>query len=276
MCISYTGRTLLKQVDLSPEEERVYQTFLDEWSPRVGAPLGDSIESLVRSGDADLSSTTALRRSIVAEVDGRQGAMQAVISEVGEDGIEAGRAIAGRQFGIEVAFGNIPSPALEELDDWAVAASQSVSDTVSEEMTNYLRRAHEEGLDIEEIAEQFNSEYVNGRLNASHAEQLARDTTVGPANQGRHTAIQDSSAVGEEWITSIDGRERDEHGEADGQIAPVDGTFLVGGEELRYPHDPNGSVWNVTNCRCVIRPLFESDLTEEQIETLEDGGRLNT
>lgn len=275
MCIHYTGRSLLKQDDLSPEEERVYQTFLDEWSPRVGAPLGNAVESLIRSGEVDLSSTTALRRSIVSEVSDREGAIQAVVAEVGEDGIEAGRAIAGRQFGIDVAFGDIPVSALEELDDWAVTASNSVSDTISEEVTNYLRRAHEEGLDIEEIADQFQSEYVDGRLNASHAEQLARDTTVGPANQGRHTAIQDSSAIGEEWITSIDGRERDEHNEADGQIAPVDGTFLVGGEELRYPHDPQGSVWNVTNCRCVIRPLFESDLSASQIETLQNGGRLN-
>lgn len=270
-----SGRKLLKQRELAPEEEDVYQTFLDEWSPRVGSPIADDIETAVRNGELDLSSADALRRSVVARVGDREAAIQAVVSEVGEDAIVAGRSVAGRQFGIDVVYDDIPVRAIDEMEDWAVTASNSVSDTISGEVTNYLRRAREDGLDIETIADQFQSEYVDRRLTESHAEQLARDATVGPANQGRHTAIEESSAVGEEWITALDGRERDAHGEADGQIAPVGGTFLVGDEQLRYPHDPRGSIGNTTNCRCRIVPLFEADLTDSEIETLQSGGRLN-
>jgi len=52
------------------------------------------------------------------------------------------------------------------------------------------------------------------------------------------------------WITAGDERVRMAHAAANGQRRGLDGVFIVGGEALRFPGDPNGSAGNIINCRC--------------------------
>lgn len=57
------------------------------------------------------------------------------------------------------------------------------------------------------------------------------------------------------WVTVGDNKVRIAHAEADGQRRGAEGfpgAFLVGGEVLRYPGDPNGSSENTINCRCSL------------------------
>ncbi len=72
---------------------------------------------------------------------------------------------------------------------------------------------------------------------SSAAEQLAVETA----------GIEDME---KEWIAVGDDRTREHHAEADGQTVPYNEPFDVDGEELMYPGDPNGSSYNVINCRC--------------------------
>ncbi len=54
------------------------------------------------------------------------------------------------------------------------------------------------------------------------------------------------------WVSTEDERTRVDHRSADGDEAPLDGTFTVGGETMQYPGDPSASAENVCNCRCVM------------------------
>ena len=54
------------------------------------------------------------------------------------------------------------------------------------------------------------------------------------------------------WRAVLDGHEREAHRAVDGQTIPFDEAFIVDGEELMYPADPNGSAGNIINCRCHI------------------------
>ena len=60
------------------------------------------------------------------------------------------------------------------------------------------------------------------------------------------------------WAASNDDRTRETHREADytrndrNKDIAMDKPFLVGGEELAFPGDPDGSPENVINCRCVV------------------------
>lgn len=54
------------------------------------------------------------------------------------------------------------------------------------------------------------------------------------------------------WMTRYDARVRETHVWADRQTVPIDDTFTVGGESLRYPGDPMGSTGETINCRCVL------------------------
>ena len=46
---------------------------------------------------------------------------------------------------------------------------------------------------------------------------------------------------------------------ADNQVRKPDEPFLVEGEELMYPRDPNGSAENTINCHCLVQPYLSDD-----------------
>jgi hypothetical protein len=50
------------------------------------------------------------------------------------------------------------------------------------------------------------------------------------------------------------------HIAADRQVVDVKKPFIVEGEELMYPRDPNGSAGNTINCHCMTAPYFKPEL----------------
>ncbi len=52
------------------------------------------------------------------------------------------------------------------------------------------------------------------------------------------------------WVTTLDERTRVSHVAANRQEKSSFESFLVGGEALSYPGDPNGSPGNIIGCRC--------------------------
>jgi len=55
-----------------------------------------------------------------------------------------------------------------------------------------------------------------------------------------------------EWVAILDERTRIAHSYAAGQKVPLEQSFIVGGEKLKYPGDPAGSAGNTINCRCAV------------------------
>lgn len=88
-------------------------------------------------------------------------------------------------------------------------------------------------------------------------ERVARTEVIRVSNQaswqGANAASEDHNlTIKKRWLATRDGRTRDDHAGADGQIAEMNEAFDVGGEQLQYPGDPAGSAANVINCRCAI------------------------
>ena len=270
----HTKRRVFSKRDFSPEQERAFQFFLDEYRDRLG-PVENDIESwLAGATDADLSSLQSIR----SELEQRTGVYTAdfdvLFREGGERGIEAGRQVAARRHNLDIAFDVVPQRTIDIIDEWAGVAAESTLETITEDSARWLRGAHEEGLGIDDIADQINSELFDGRLEDYVAERAARTGTVATSNAGSHSAIEDSSAVAEQWLTAVDGRERSDHGEADGQVVAVDNTFAVGGVFLQHPGDPTAPVGQIANCRCSILPVFADELTHEQLAAIEAGERI--
>jgi hypothetical protein len=62
---------------------------------------------------------------------------------------------------------------------------------------------------------------------------------------------------------------------ANGQIVAPEMPFVVGGEELMYPRDPNGSAENTINCSCLLYPaIAKEDLkpSDQELELLKSHG----
>jgi hypothetical protein len=74
-------------------------------------------------------------------------------------------------------------------------------------------------------------------------------------NGGRHAAfktlLESGKVIARRWMTCRDGRVRNDHRKAHGQVARGDGPFNVGGEECLYPGDPSLSAGQRCRCRCV-------------------------
>lgn len=268
-------RDALAKNEFTPAEERVFQTFLDDYVDAL-RPLEDDIEAFVaQASDADLESLNAIR----SEIDSRAGVytadFDAVFRTNGESGAAVGRQLAASRQSLDIDFEIVPQRTLDVIDEWASTAAESTLETITEDSARWLRGAHEDGLGIDDIAEQLNDELFEGRLEGYVAERASRTGVVASSNAGNHSAIQDSSAIGEEWITSLDGRERDDHAEADGQIVPVDTAFIVGGVTMQHPGDPTAPVGQIANCRCTVVGRFADELTEAQVEAIEAGERIN-
>ena len=96
-------------------------------------------------------------------------------------------------------------------------------------------------------------------------DNVAQTQATGALNAATVTA---ASASGRdmliEWVAIIDSHTREAHDRADGQTQAPGQPFSVGGESLRFPGDPRGSIENTANCRCRLFARFtapDPDLT---------------
>lgn len=99
----------------------------------------------------------------------------------------------------------------------------------------------------------------------NEAIRLVRTESTNAANQATMVTAKDmfgAEGLEKEWITAVDGRERAAHRAANGQIVDFNEPFIVDGQELQRPGDPNGSASNVINCRCSVAPFPKEEIQE--------------
>ena len=89
----------------------------------------------------------------------------------------------------------------------------------------------------------------------SRAKLIARTETTRHYNSSllAHAMLvqrQDGKQLYKSWETTTDDREREAHKLADHQRVPVLQSYIVGGEPMMFPGDPDGSADNVCGCRC--------------------------
>lgn len=117
-----------------------------------------------------------------------------------------------------------------------------------------LQRGLKEGLDLDEMTELVNN--VLKRFSTAAARRIARTETTGAIGFGGQSERDEAGIEFKEWVSRIDSRTRTyetgpaDHLVANGQVVENAGTFVVSGERLLFPGDPNGSAANIINCRC--------------------------
>lgn len=98
---------------------------------------------------------------------------------------------------------------------------------------------------------------VNHTMSTSDPGTTATWLAVATMNAAALQAgVDDVRPVLMKWTTMHDSHVREAHAAADRQRRPPGSVFFVGGENLRYPGDPRGSIENTINCRCVLQPVY--------------------
>lgn len=175
----------------------------------------------------------------------------------------------------------------ESRIDLIIAAMVAMMvDRVSEEQTIEVTETTDSQIlsSIDEAIEEVTAsgEFITQRIIAnrakeiflersnSRAELIATQTVGTGESEGKHieaTVINNDSRVNigilKTWNAVLDGRTRTAHAEADlryfNEPIPINENFVVGGEQLRFPRDPNGSPENIIRCRCQVQFVNSGD-----------------
>ena len=101
----------------------------------------------------------------------------------------------------------------------------------------------------QKLRKMVTDEYLKSK--AYRVERIVRTETTAASNLGLIKGMDSTGMKYKKvWQTAIDERTRTGHSIANGQTVNKDEPFLVDGENLMYPGDPNGMPGNVINCRC--------------------------
>jgi hypothetical protein len=136
--------------------------------------------------------------------------------------------------------------------EFAPERARKIAATSQQAVTDALASAAREGLSEENAAKRV-FEALAGEVSMRRARTIAR-TEIGAAQNAALIFEADGSErrVRKTWAAIDDARTRPAHAAADGQTIAPGEKFLVDGEFLAHPGDPNGSPGNIINCRCTM------------------------
>lgn len=121
-------------------------------------------------------------------------------------------------------------------------------------ITNQVTQGIIQGESIPKIAKRLSQ--VTGSQNMKSMMMHARTSVTNAQNAGRIQSYRNAQSLGinvkKEWLATLDGRTRDQHGRLDGQKVDLDKPFVVDGFEIQYPGDPTAKPALVYNCRCTL------------------------
>lgn len=152
----------------------------------------------------------------------------------------------------------------ENAVEYAKVAQNRMKDvgmTAWNDIKNKVSTSIEKGTSVEDLKTLIEK---NRSFSEFRADTIARTETLNAYNNGNW---EGSQALGEYgpthkyWINTGDARSRETHNTVGSQPAiPVGQPFLVGGEEMMFPHSPGASAKNVVNCRCLFGELWPGDI----------------
>lgn len=152
----------------------------------------------------------------------------------------------------------------QQAVDYALQATNRMAD-VGQTTWNLLKesvsKSIEQGGTVDELSELLKR---NTSFSEYRAEVIARTETSTAYVNGSWEGMQALGEYGpthKYWINTRDDRTRDSHlvAPANNGVIPVGQPFIVGGEEMMYPHAPGAPAKEVVQCRCDIGWLYPGD-----------------
>jgi hypothetical protein len=131
---------------------------------------------------------------------------------------------------------------------------------VPDEIFDDIKLTVEQGLRDGDTMDELSSR-VRGAFNGiskERSDRIAQTETGIAYGVGRQQAMQEAGIGWKQWLTSGNANVRAAHADAQGQTVRIEDPFIVDGEELMHPGDPNGSAGNIINCHCVSIPVAHS------------------
>jgi len=130
--------------------------------------------------------------------------------------------------------------------------SKLITNTTANEIKDVLTKATSEGVGTDETARRL-QESLEG-LPERRAGAIARTETNRAASGATLEGYEQGGVKKKRWVTNLDGKERESHRAANGQVQKLDANFKVGSDVMQAPGHGSVASENV-NCRCRIAPV---------------------
>lgn len=130
-------------------------------------------------------------------------------------------------------------------------------------VTSHITQGILQGESIPHLSKRLLKTVNNDKIAAV---RTARTAVTSAQNAGRQAVYDKAKSMGlnlqKEWLATLDGRTRHDHGAADGQRVGLDEKFDVGGYKMKYPGDMSAPGWLVYNCRCTTITVEPPHITK--------------
>ncbi|MDB4277801.1 phage head morphogenesis protein [Gammaproteobacteria bacterium] len=157
---------------------------------------------------------------------------------------------------METKFVDITTPIVDAaIAQWIRAFGgekiTQITATTMADINAIVANGIQEGLSEREIGKAIN--LIAPTKSALRSQTIAR-TESHSSSQGISLSVAGESEIPmvKVWLASGGERTREAHNDANGQTVSLASPFIVDGEELDFPGDPNGSAENIINCRCAV------------------------
>jgi uncharacterized protein with gpF-like domain len=138
-----------------------------------------------------------------------------------------------------------------------------MNDTTKKKLAARLSDSIEEGQGLQQQIKNILDacDGVYDEMTTTRAKLIARTESCSTENFGIVSTYKIEGVEYKSWLATLDERTRDDHSEAeeDNQDIPIDDPFIVGGEEMDYPGDPDADVGQIANCRCTVLASWGND-----------------
>lgn len=156
------------------------------------------------------------------------------------------------------------SPAAKQIVQQVNSNLEEVPRTTRDKLNQTILKAYADGTPMDELVQQVQGLYDGTEdtegFTEARSRLIAQTSGTAAFERGQLASWEDAGLQSKEWLTTRDGRQRDGHGEANGQRRNTDERFRVrpdaskAFDEMMHPGDPTASVHNVANCRCTMLP----------------------
>ncbi|MDD5349502.1 MAG: phage minor head protein [Chthoniobacteraceae bacterium] len=147
----------------------------------------------------------------------------------------------------------LPDPKAKAFLDARANKLKGVSDEIHKAIQAEVKAGLDKGESLAKISKRISDKFDD--ISEGRAATIASTETSAAYGFARQEGMTSAGIKYKRWLTSHLPNVRDTHAEAEedeaNQRVPIDEPFSVGGEDLMYPGDENGSPENVINCHCV-------------------------
>lgn len=138
------------------------------------------------------------------------------------------------------------------IDYIAPIRADLIVGTTQEQTFDVIRDGIDNQLSVYEISRNIYDK-IGGDSARSRARTIAITETHIASNQSNFLMAKSTPIIKtKEWLATEDSSTRPDHAKIDGTSIPIADTFIVGGEYMNAPGDPNASAKQVVNCRCTL------------------------